>query len=180
MLIKKDNIVIRSATIKDTNILNSWWNDGKVMAHAGFPNGLNTTLEKVEARINVNNDGLSQLCIMEVNDVRIGECHYRLHDNIANIGIKICDFPFQNKGLGTMILSMLINFLFTDNAINNSMILDKIALDTNLNNIRAQHVYEKLGFKKIRTNIDSWEDQVGQLQSFLDYELTRDDYKNVN
>lgn len=32
----------------------------------------------------------------------------------------------------------------------------KIILDTNLNNTRAQHVYEKLGFKKVRVKIRAW------------------------
>jgi RimJ/RimL family protein N-acetyltransferase len=52
----------------------------------------------------------------------------------------------------------------------------KIIIDTNLNNIRAQHVYEKLGFKKVRTNIDSWKNQLGDLQSSVDYELLKEDY----
>ena len=36
----KDNITIRSATLADAPLLNAWWNDGAVMAHAGFPQGL--------------------------------------------------------------------------------------------------------------------------------------------
>jgi len=51
---------------------------------------------------------------------------------------------------------------------------EKILLDTNLNNKRAQHVYEQLGFKKVRTKENVWTDQAGVLQSFVDYELTRD------
>lgn len=45
MRIQKDNIVIRSATVDDVIQLNKWWNDGKVMEHAGFPNGLGEALE---------------------------------------------------------------------------------------------------------------------------------------
>ena len=48
-----------------------------------------------------------------------------------------------------------------------------MVLDTNLANTRAQHVYEKLGFVRLRTRVDAWTDQVGQPQSAVDYELTR-------
>jgi hypothetical protein len=40
MRIETGNIVIRSATVADAKQLNSWWNDGRVMEHTGFPNGL--------------------------------------------------------------------------------------------------------------------------------------------
>ena len=52
----------------------------------------------------------------------------------------------------------------------------KIVLDTNLTNTRAQHVYESLGFRKVRTNIDSWKDQFGRLQSSVDYALVEQDF----
>jgi len=51
-----------------------------------------------------------------------------------------------------------------------------VVLDTNLNNLRAQHVYEQLGFVKVRTNIDCWQNQLGELQSSVDYELTEDGF----
>ena len=44
MRIQKDNIVIRSATVDDAIQLNKWWNDGRIMEHAGFPNGLGESL----------------------------------------------------------------------------------------------------------------------------------------
>ena len=53
---------------------------------------------------------------------------------------------------------------------------DKIVLDTNMKNKRAQRVYESLGFRKVRVNIDSWTDQVGKLQSSVDYELVEKDF----
>ena len=85
--------------------------------------------------------------------------------NAAEIGIKICDFSQQNKGYGRILLSMLIGSLFQD------MYYQKIILDTNLSNKRAQHVYESLGFRKLRVNKNAWKDQLGQPQSSVDYEL---------
>jgi RimJ/RimL family protein N-acetyltransferase len=53
---------------------------------------------------------------------------------------------------------------------------DKIILDTNLKNKRAQYVYEKLGFKKTGQNLNSWKDQLGEFQSSVDYELSKEDF----
>ena len=51
MDISKDRIRIRNSVITDCGQLAEWWNDGKVMAHAGFPNGLGITLDKIKRQI---------------------------------------------------------------------------------------------------------------------------------
>ena len=164
MELQHGNILLRDATKEDAKQLAEWWNDGAVMAHAGFPNGLGTTEEEVAEDI-----GTGALIIEEAGKP-IGEANYRIvDDKVAEIGIKICVFDCQNRGIGKVVLSMLIRYLF-DNG------FDKIVLDTNLENKRAQRVYESLGFRKVRVNIDSWTDQVGKLQSSVDYELVEKDF----
>lgn len=167
MELQHGNILLRDATKADAKQLAEWWNDGAVMAHAGFPNGLGTTEEEVAEDI-----GAGALIIEEAGKL-IGEANYRIvDDKVAEIGIKICVFDCQNRGIGKIVLSMLIRYLF-DNGFN------KIVLDTNLENKRAQHVYEALGFRKVRVNIDSWTDQVGKLQSSVDYELLKADFEKA-
>ena len=48
--IQYENLTIRQAEVADAKQLAAWWNDGAVMAHAGFPNGLGTTEEEVVKR----------------------------------------------------------------------------------------------------------------------------------
>ena len=164
MKIQFENLTIRQAVVADAKQLTAWWNDGAVMAHAGFPNGLGKTEEEV-----IEGLGNGRM-VIEENDRLIGECNYRnVADGIAEIGIKICETDCQNRGLGRVILSMLIAWLFEQG-------YEKIVLDTNLTNLRAQHVYESLGFQKLRVNIDSWTDQLGNKQSAVDYELTEDNF----
>ena len=140
------------------------------MAHAGFPNGLGTTPEAIGKMIASDTDETTRRLIIEYRQLPIGETSYRNKgEGIAEIGIKICKADYQEKGLGRVILSMLIHALFEKG-------FKKIILDTNLNNLRAQHVYEKLGFKKLRVNIDSWKDQLGRPQSSVDYELLPEDF----
>ena len=164
MELQHGNILLRDATKEDAKQLAEWWNDGAVMAHAGFPNGLGTTEEEVAEDI-----GTGALIIEEAGKP-IGEANYRIvDDKVAEIGIKICETDCQNRGLGRIILSMLISWLFEQG-------FEKIVLDTNLTNLRAQHVYESLGFRKLRINYDSWTDQLGNKQSAVDYELTEDNF----
>ena len=164
MYIQYDTLLIRDAVTADAQQLTAWWNDGAVMSHAGFPLGLGTTVEKVIAGL-----GNGRL-ILEENERLIGEaCYRKVGEGIAEIGIKICETDCQNRGLGRIILSMLISWLYEQG-------FDKIVLDTNLTNLRAQHVYESLGFRKLRINYDSWTDQLGNKQSAVDYELTEDNF----
>lgn len=172
MNITKNNLTIRNAELSDAEQLCVWWNDGKVMAHAGFPNGLNITSEEIRNDLATDSDDTHRRHIIEYNGKLIGEMNYRNKgDNIAEIGIKICEFTEQEKGFGTTLLTIFINALFTQYGYN------KIILDTNTKNKRAQHIYEnKLGFKIVRVRNDSWRDQLGELQSAIDYELAKEDW----
>lgn len=168
MIIRQGTLVIRSAGPEDAPRLCAWWNDGEVMAHAGFPMGLGTTLEAVAERLR---DGRNHVMLLEVDGAAVGEMNYRAAgEGTAEIGIKICEAGYQEQGYGTRFLKMLIRYLFED------LGYKKIILDTNLTNIRAQHVYEKIGFRRDAVHIDSWRDQLGQWQSSVDYYLSKDDY----
>ena len=174
MDISKNDIRIRNAGAADCEQLAAWWNDGKIMAHAGFPNGLGTTPEHIREEIADDADDTKRRLIIEYKGTPIGEMsYYNLGGNVAEMGIKICNTDYQEKGLGRTILSMLITELFERG-------YEKIVLDTNLKNERAQHVYEMLGFRRLRVNIDSWKDQLGELQSSVDYELVPADFTNYS
>lgn len=167
-----DDILIRDATVRDAEQLCLWWNDGKVMEHAGFPNGLGTTAEAIRQQIQANATGHStgnHRHMILYRGEPIGEMNYHeLDADTCEIGIKICDSSMQNKGLGKKILSLFIRTLFDEPGYR------RILLDTNTKNLRAQHVYESLGFRKLRVNENSWQDQLGVWQSSIDYELTKD------
>lgn len=182
MRLEQGKLCIKNAEQEDCKQLVSWWNDGAVMAHAGFPNGLGTSEEKVQKQIAADSDDTRRRLIIWYDRNRIGEMIYaNLGDNLeeigeeaienhtADIGIKICNPTFQEKGLGKIVLSMLIRELFSRG-------YTKIVLDTNLKNKRAQHVYERLGFQKVNVRMDAWIDQVGEKQNVVDYELTKEHF----
>lgn len=172
--IRYDHICIRNAGLTDCQQLADWWNDGVVMAHAGFPNGIGTTPEEVRGQIAHGSDEKGRILMIEYRGHSIGEMSYRNKgDHTAEIGIKICESDYQAKGLGRVILSLFIKELF-------SMGFTKIVLDTNLKNLRAQHIYELLGFQKMRVNHDSWKDQLGEWQSSVDYELIPQSFRDYS
>ena len=167
MHLQYHDLTIRDALPADAPQLVLWWNDGAVMAHAGFPRGLGTTVEKEAARLPATGR-----LMLEYKSQPIGEMNWRdVGENTAEIGIKICESVFQEQGLGRICLSLLIKELFARG-------FARIVLDTNLNNRRAQHVYEKLGFQKVAIRENSWRDQLGNLQSAVDYELTPENFIN--
>lgn len=172
MLLSYQGLTIRNATIDDSVILARWWNDGKIMAHAGFPNGTGQTPENIAESLRQDTDDTRRRLIIESDGIAFGEMNYKnIGDATAEIGIKICDFAKQEKGYGRILLSMLISELFFIG-------YKKIILDTNRNNTRAQHVYEMLGFSKVRINKDCWRDQLGELQTSIDYELYEKQFMN--
>lgn len=172
MYLNYKNITLRNATAADAPLLAAWWNDGSVMAHAGFPKGLDTTPEKVAKGLETDSDDTRRRLILELDRIPIGELCTENHGNGVNeIDIKICESQHQEKGIGRIALSMLIAHLLESG-------YAKIILDTNLKNTRAQNVYEKLGFCKLRVNYDSWTNQLGEKESSVDYELTADTFVN--
>lgn len=172
MELRYQSILIRNATPSDAQTLADWWNDGSVMAHAGFPKGLGITAEKIAADLVSDSDDTRRRLMLLWKGIPIGEMVYRnMGDGSADIGIKICESPYQEKGIGRIALSLLIRYLFDHG-------YQTIILDTSPKNTRAQHVYEKLGFQKLRINIDSWKNQLGQLESSVDYELTEERFHN--
>ncbi len=165
-----NDLTIRNATPGDAAILCQWWNDGAVMEHAGFPNGIGTTEEEIAEKIRNENEHTWRRLLIFHGEKPIGEmCYVDKGENVCEIGIKICEKEYQNKGLGKIVLSMLFEELF-------GMGFEKIILDTMLENKRAQHVYEELGFRNVCVHENAWKDQMGKLRTVLDYEMKMEEF----
>lgn len=169
------NLSIRPAAIEDAKQLVIWWNDGQVMAHAGFPNGLHTNEEEVKEKLKENQEGNILRMMLEADDVCIGEMIYRRLDHeTVDIGIKICEENYQDQGLGRIYLRMLMKHLFFD------LKFQKIVLSTDLENTRAQHVYELLGFQKVRMVPNAWENQISEWRTTMEYECNVDSWGSLS
>ena len=168
------NLTIRSANADDAALLAAWWNDGTIMAHAGFPDGLGTTAQKVAESLANDTDETRRRLILCEDGAPVGETCYENRGVLdgkrtAEIGIKICVAARQEHGLGRLYLSMLISALFTSG-------YDRIVLDTQRENHRAHHVYELLGFRRVGIREKSWRDARGNWQDAVDYALEKADF----
>lgn len=165
MYLHQNELTIRDALPADAPLLCRWWNDGKVMEHAGFPQGLGTSVEKITQKL-LELDNRTHLLIIESEGLPIGEMNWRREESDhAEIGIKICESDRQEKGFGSRLIAMLCRDLFANRGI------ARITLNTMLENQRAQHVYEKLGFVKTGVRENCWRDQTGKLRTAVDYQL---------
>lgn len=175
MKIEREELAIRGAQPQDARQLAAWWNDSAVMAHAGFPKGLGRTEEQVRAEIAGNETGPGQRCMIEIQGRAVGEMVFRFPEaGAAEVGIKICEPEFQNRGFGPRLLAMLMDSLFEGDAAGSRPPVEKILLSTDLENTRAQHVYEdKLGFCRVRVARACWIDQLGRPRDAVEYELSR-------
>ena len=80
MNIRYHDICIRDAAPKDCAQLATWWNDGAVMAHAGFPKGLGITAAQVEQQIAADTDTTRRRLMIDYQGTSIGEmCFYVSH-----------------------------------------------------------------------------------------------------
>ena len=151
--------VIRPVELGDEEFLYKWWNDGKLMEHAGFPSGLLESKEKIKSDIqNEQNSGIYSerrrfiICLKE-DLIPIGEINYHDWDarnQKCKIGIKICEQVEQGKGYGYDALISFIDYVF------NHLNLNKIELTTMSDNVRAQNLYKKLGFRKFGISTDGY------------------------
>jgi len=64
--------------------------------------------------------------------------------------------------------------------INSQSPIDRIIWNTMLENKRAQYVYEhKIKARKAIVKENSWQDQLGNWRSSVDYEISREKFLNV-
>ena len=105
MFLTYQDLTIRNATAEDAPLLERWWNDGALMAHAGYPNGTGEKAAHIAQKIAKDDDATHRRLILEAAGTPIGEMNYRnLNDGSAEIGIKICEMDRQEKGYGRKFL----------------------------------------------------------------------------
>jgi len=165
IMLRFGNLRVRQAQETDVQQLVSWWNDGNIMAHAGFPKGVGTNTECVSNLLKKDAFGKVEHFMLEFDSRSVGEMHYRQTDECSvEIGIKICDFAFHRQGLGKKFLSLFINYLFE------VFHYAQIVVHVDCNNMVARHVYEQLGFKQISTDREKNERTYSLIQSdFINY-----------
>ncbi|MEG0773022.1 GNAT family protein [Clostridium sp.] len=175
-------VIIRQLELGDEAYLYRWWNDENLMAHAGLAFG--TLQSKESIRLNILKEIESsalfpekkRFIICKKEDMTpIGEMNYiswDIRNQKCMLGIKICEIPEQGKGYGEDALIHFIDFLFK------FLNLNKIELDTMVDNKRSRSIYKKLGFKEIGIIRQGYFDsRNGKFQDVMYMDLLKCDWR---
>lgn len=163
MLVQKDEIDLRRMVddIHDYQLMAKWLTEEKVLQYyegRDNPFPLDKIIETYQPMI--RGDDPVVPCLIYYQNIPIGYLQYYLLDdlpesdrqmysledtkNVYGIDLFIGETFYWNKGIGTELLSIIVNFLFED------LQADKVVTDPHIWNTRAIRCYEKCGFVKVR------------------------------
>ncbi len=151
MKIETERTIIRLPKDEDFNFIKNLWLDGEVMKYVGFPKGLKVPDEEINLWLDNENPKRIRLVVEEKSSGQLiaetgwqrdGEFPYANGRKSASLEIKIAK-PFWGQGFGTEILKTLIDYIFK----NTETIV--VFVDPNIENVGANKLYKKLGFKSI-------------------------------
>ena len=137
------DIVIKETVRTDLENIQKLWNNGAVMAFVGFPEGLNISLTQLEQWLiwAIQKPRRCHYSIYHESQGYCGETFYHVDDkNGAALDIKLMP-QAQGRGIASLALKFAINQAFHIGK------ADYVYVDPHPHNIKAWHLYEKLGFK---------------------------------
>jgi aminoglycoside 6'-N-acetyltransferase len=154
MLFHNSGLKVRKLEDKDKYLLAKWLSNPLVLEfYEGRDNPFD--LDKVNEKFYNHNNGVKG-CIVEYKGIEVGYIQfYKLDDetkkeygysdeNIYGTDQFIGEVGYWNKGIGTLLVKSIINYLFEHkNA-------ERVVMDPQKRNVRAIKCYEKCGFKKVR------------------------------
>ena len=134
-------------TEESAEIYTKWMNDPEITVNlTTLPKNITIEGEKEFIRkASAENEYIFGIVDLATDRI-IGNCGLMRIDfiqRVAELGILIGDKEFWNKGYGTEAMNLLLDYAF--NALN----LHNVMLFVKEYNLRAYHVYEKIGFKEI-------------------------------
>jgi aminoglycoside 6'-N-acetyltransferase len=148
------SLMVRRLAEKDKHLLAKWLSTPEVLEfYEGRDNSFD--VEKVE-RVFYSSDDDEVKCIIEYEGKSIGYIQYYELDKAAQkeYGYEsgkifgtdqfIGEVDYWNKGIGTLLVSSMTEFLF------DRMKADKVVMDPQVRNERAIKCYEKCGFNKVK------------------------------
>lgn len=136
-------LFIRETKEQDLDILMELWNTPSVMKYVGFPNGLNTTKEKMISWFEhiQQKENTKHYSIIDRKEGFMGETYYSFENTSEPA---ILDIKLFEKGRGKHIASQAFSFAI-DQLFKNTRALSA-CVDPHVDNIPAIHLYHQQGF----------------------------------
>lgn len=155
-MILKDEIHIRLMTNNDFDLMVKWLNDPRVLEfYEEPPTNLERVINKFGPRIEGNhyvtpciveykNEPIGYIQYYKIQEISLKKYGYTEGQNIYGIDQFIGEPKLWGKGVGTLMIQMMLDYLS-----NNKGAL-KIVLEVKKNNDRAIASYKKCNFNKIK------------------------------
>lgn len=183
-MIEGKNVVIRQLELGDEEYIWKWLNDGSMMEHDTHCFGTLQSKEAIRLLIlkDIENYSLFPeskrfLICKKENMKPIGDIRYidlDKRNQKCDFGIRIGEKSQQGKGYGVDALFHFIDFLFR------FLNLNKIESGTMEDNVRAQNLYWKLGFRKVGVLRQSYFDaRTGIFSDEMVIELLKNDWIDI-
>lgn len=180
-MIEGEKVVIRQLELGDEEFLHRWRNNGDGNLYCGFKYGFLLSKESIRLSIKKeieNSDVFPKektFLILKKDDLTpIGDISYRnwnMRNRSAEFGIEIGDLDERGKGYGCDALDTFLTYMF------NFLNLNRIELTTLADNIKAQNLYKKLGFKTIGViREQSFDSRTGTYADVLYMDLLRKEW----
>ena len=170
-------IYLSPMTIDDAEDYTKWMNDRMVTDNIHSTAKVISSMNEREWVENVlKRGGHTFSIILKENDKLIGNCGLmdtNYIDGNATVGIFIGDEENRSKGLGTEVISLLLDFGF------NNLRLHNINLAVFDFNERAIACYKKLGFKEYGRRHESYF-LGGKWHDEIEMEILEQDYRKVD
>lgn len=154
MTVNKE-VFIRPMNENDYSLMTKWLNDERVIEYYGPKLSLEQVIEKYSPRIegkhNVKpyiveyqNTPVGYMQYYQVPKDQLKSYGYLKSEAIFGIDQFIGESLLWDKGIGTTMIGMILNFI---NVMEN---INKVVLDVKSTNVRAIKCYEKCGFHQVR------------------------------
>jgi RimJ/RimL family protein N-acetyltransferase len=149
-----ENIYLSPMNVEDAEIYSKWMNDFNTTDYLGLSSNIvNLIDEKTWLEKSLKESRLQFAVVDLENDKLIGNCGFDDIDKTrrtATIGLFIGDEENRNKGYGTQMLKLLLDYGF------NYLNFRNIMLKVYSFNERAMKAYKKVGFKEIGRRRESY------------------------
>ncbi|MEC3884781.1 GNAT family N-acetyltransferase [Halobacillus sp. HZG1] len=153
-LFQKGNVNVRKLKEEDKYLLAKWLSDPTVLE---FYEGRDQPFDLAKVnQVFYSSGDFKDKCLVEFGGKGIGYIQfYQLDDKAKNVygltngnvyGIDqfIGEIEHWNKGLGTLLVTSMVQFLIENKK------ADRVVMDPQTSNMRAIRCYEKCGFKKVK------------------------------
>ncbi|MBY0123010.1 GNAT family N-acetyltransferase [Bacillus sp. S/N-304-OC-R1] len=156
MFFQNGPLLIREIRIDDNHLLAKWLSDPIILEYyEGRDNPFD--IKKVNKKFYNRQDGVNR-CIIQFNQTPIGYIQFYELDHetrekygyisdqriIFGMDQFIGEHAYWNKGIGTMLVTSMINYLITEKH------ADLVVMDPRVQNERALRCYEKCGFRIVK------------------------------